>query len=304
MCSIIVSFKNSKEFPLIIAANRDEDFARPSSSVQILTDIPHIILGGKDELLGGTWLGVNKQSLFVAITNQGDTKLNLASRGQLVMDALKCKTIEELLSFVEECNPAKYNSFNLVFGNSKRMFLAHSYLLHSVVIRELDAGIHLIESDMKFMGSNAKANYIHALLDNKIHVPWLEYYKTLKTMLANTKYGIKINPKKVKSKAGVITISGHCTISSSILAFSDEGLVRYKFHDRTIPRAKKQSEKDVLPPRYKDYIDLFRGDSVCGVNEENEENGDEEEDLSPKEEIMKVMKWKITNWELKNDGKD
>jgi hypothetical protein len=287
MCTIVIVNHHYKGFPLVIAANRDEEVDRPSSDVQILSREPHLIVGGKDDLKGGTWLGVNKQSIFAAITNQGD-KDKLLSRGQLVLDALKCKTLEELLSFVEEINPAKYNKFNLVFGNNKSVYIAYSYLLHSMVIRELPKGIHVVSDDMKFAGETPKGSYVHKKLDIvNPDKPWLDYYKILKKTLANIGSGIKINPTRKEGK-----LYGYCTKSSSILAFDEEGLARYKFHDRLEPRAKKKDRKEGKPyiPRYKDYIDLWRNpDNLPGVSlssSEENETDDKEEEMSPKEAIM------------------
>lgn len=256
MCTIIISNHHYKEFPLVIAANRDEDLSRPSEPVQILANEPHLIIGGKDKLKGGTWLAVNKNSLFIALTNQGTKNKNLESRGALVMDALKCKSLEELLSFIEELNPIKYNNFNLVFGNNKTVYIAHSYLLHSMVIRELPYGIHIINSDMKFTGKNSKIDFIHKKLDSIIDMPWLDYYKVLKKILSNTEFGIKIKAN----------YDSRCTRSSAILAFSEKELVRYKFHDRDIKRSKKQP----LAPRYNDYINLFNGKDIPGPDKKDD----------------------------------
>jgi hypothetical protein len=286
MCTIIVVNHHHKDFPLLIAANRDEDQKRPSSPVQILAREPHLIVGGKDELKGGTWLGVNKNSLFVAITNQNTTNTKLESRGQIVLNALKCSTLGELIAFMEGLNPTKYNSFNIVFGNHRRMFLGHSYILHSMVMKELPAGIHIINSDMKFSGENNKNAFIHKMLDEVKTKPWLEYYKLLKKILASSEYGIKLKPKK--SKDG--KIDKHCTKSSSILAFSDEGLVRYKFHDRTVARPKRK-EGEPFVPRYKDYIDLWRNpDNLPSMPiEHSEESDDGEDEVERKDEVKDVF---------------
>lgn len=288
MCTIVVINHHYKEFPLVIAANRDEDYNRPSSVVQVLAREPHLIVGGKDELKGGTWLGVNKHSLFVGLTNQGTKNDKLESRGLLVMEALKCDTIEKLLSFVEGIDPAKYSKFNLVFGNSKAVFIAHSYLLHCMVIRELSHGVHVITSDMKFTDEPSnKIAYVHKKLDAATEQSWLDYYKVLKKTLASSEYGMKIKPRKRESG----TLHGHCTRSSSILAFSDAGLERYKFHDRTTPRPKKKAlkEGEALPPRYKDYIDVWRGiETPVSVSEEKDDDDNEEE--TPKDVISDILK--------------
>jgi len=291
MCTVIVVNHHYKEFPLVIAANRDEDYNRASSPVQVLAKEPHLIIGGKDDVKGGTWLGVNKHSLFVTGTNQGARDPDMRSRGLLIMDALKCTTLKELINFVEELNPAKYSKFNLIFGDSKTAFIAHSYLLHSMVIRELPPGVHVISSDMKFTGEEPKTQFVHMKLDQAINTPWLEYYNLLKEVLASSKYGLKIKPRVKESGR----LYGHCTRSSSILAFSDSGLERYKFHDRTIPRPKKKRRKEgeeehlaqKVPSRYKDYIDLFQHPDAATTEASSEEKV---EQPSPKEVILNAQK--------------
>src|SRR5277367_3002242 len=101
MCSIIVINKHHSSFPLIIAANRDEELRRKTSPVQAISKDP-LIFGAKDERKGGMFLGVNQYSLFAAITNQGTKDAKLASRGLVVLDALKSKSLDEMINFVEE----------------------------------------------------------------------------------------------------------------------------------------------------------------------------------------------------------
>jgi len=304
MCTVIIANHHHKEFPLVIAANRDEDLHRSSSPVQILTREPHLIIGGKDNVKGGSWLGVNKESIFVAITNQDTKDPKLESRGDIVIEALKRKTVNELLSFVEELNPAKYNKFNLIFGNQKEVYMAHSYILHSMVIREVPHGIHVITNDMKFAGETPKAHYVHQKLDAVTTSPWLSYYKTLKKVLANSDSGVKVRPRK--SKEG--KLSGYCTRSSSILAFSEEELVRYKFHDRTGYKPRK-SEDDPFVPRYKDYIDLWRNpDNKPELNQTiSEDDGpdvDEVEERSEKTKEKVMDKFKKLKMSEKKDKLD
>lgn len=285
MCTIIIINHHHKDFPLIVAANRDEDYYRKSSPVQILSREPHLIMGGKDEVKGGTWLGVNKESLFVTGTNQGKSNPKLASRGLLIAEALKCKSLDELLLFVEELDPSKYNSFNIVFGNNKTVYMAHSYLLHSMVVREVKQGINVITNDMKFAGQiPTKVKYIHDRLDDIIDTPWPKYYKLIKKVLASGENGVKIGQRK--NDAGKY---GYCTRSSSILAFSNEGLARYKFYDRTSYATEKKEKKEGDPfiPRYKDYIDTWRGQpvSISAVSEEGE-NEAEDNDVNLKERLI------------------
>lgn len=265
MCLIILLNKICAEFPLIIAANRDE---LPERKFSKPTALSKDVIGCRDHLKDGSWLATNKSALFAAITNQNHTdKTKKFSRGKVVLDAMnQCKSLEELLAFVEEFNPNGYNDFNLVFGNKDTVYIAHSYLLHSMVIRELPQGINIISSDMQFSGTDNKRALIHDIMsrypDGKYS--WLDIYKQLKSVLAISDYGVK--KRQRKGKDGKLV--GVATTSSTILAFDNNSLARYKFYDRSIKfKAGKGSHK------YIDYIDLLKNpDGAETLYQDEEKN--------------------------------
>ena len=90
MCVIFLAYKQHPKFPLIVLANRDEFYERPTASAHYWNDAPHV-LAGKDLLHGGTWLGVSKTGRFAAVTNFRDPSAPTGSlsRGNLVGDFLK-----------------------------------------------------------------------------------------------------------------------------------------------------------------------------------------------------------------------
>lgn len=278
MSSVIIVNRSHAEFPLIIGANRDDDREPRTKGIQVLAREPHLIMGESlDE--GVSWLAVNKHSLFAIITNQGTRNPNLQGRGRIVIDALRSKSIDELIAFVDSIDPSKYGGFNLLFGNQEQVFLAHSYILKSMVIRRVPTGTHLVTSNMPFgLGDQwLRARYVHKQLANGYN-PWIKYYAQIKHILASKEYEFKRTP--TKSKDGKLT--GYFTHSSSILAFSASGLARFKYHDRVTPREKRK-EGEAFVPRYKDYIDmwncpdgeLFNGEAKP-INEEGERDPEDE----------------------------
>ncbi len=95
MCVLALWIDAYPDASLIVAANRDEFRGRPSAPPQTLEAG---IVGGKDLLGGGTWLGLNRDGLFVAVTNRlrpprsGDG----LSRGVIALEALRCGTLDEV----------------------------------------------------------------------------------------------------------------------------------------------------------------------------------------------------------------
>ena len=86
MCLILVAWKVHPAFPLVVAANRDEFFARPTSAAAFWKDAPQV-LAGRDLDAGGTWMGVTCAGRFAALTNFRDPaqmRASAPSRGPLV----------------------------------------------------------------------------------------------------------------------------------------------------------------------------------------------------------------------------
>jgi uncharacterized protein with NRDE domain len=118
MCLILLALQQHSSYRLVLAANRDEYYDRPSSPPTFWSEAPDL-LAGKDLKSGGTWLGITKKGRIAAVTNYRDpasTKRNAPSRGWLVRDFLLGKDgAEDYLIKVRQ-EAKKYNGFNLVVG--------------------------------------------------------------------------------------------------------------------------------------------------------------------------------------------
>ncbi|SEK42642.1 Uncharacterized conserved protein, contains NRDE domain [Colwellia chukchiensis] len=115
MCILFIAIEQHPDYPVIICANRDEFHQRPTQNIHWWPG--QNILAGKDLQAGGTWLGLNRQGYFSAITNfrrPAHFDSNKCSRGDLVLQALNqnaTTTAQYLAQSAEQ-----YNDFNLVFG--------------------------------------------------------------------------------------------------------------------------------------------------------------------------------------------
>jgi uncharacterized protein with NRDE domain len=141
MCLILLSYRNHPLYRLILAANRDEFYDRPTAPIGFHEEAPHI-LAGKDLKSGGTWLGVTKTGRICAITNFRDPERQLndaPSRGILVENFLKgAEPPENYLKKVRK-EGHKYNGFNLLAGDETDLFCFSNM---SDEITELSPGIH------------------------------------------------------------------------------------------------------------------------------------------------------------------
>lgn len=124
MCLILVAWQAHPDYSLVIAANRDEFFARPTAPAAFWPDAPQV-LAGRDLKAGGTWLGVTRNGRFAALTNYRDPaqiKQGMPSRGGLVSRFLTgAQSGEEYLAELESVAD-RYNGFNLLFGDLRDLW--------------------------------------------------------------------------------------------------------------------------------------------------------------------------------------
>ncbi len=117
MCTILFSYRPGPDKRLVLLANRDEFYDRPTASAANWKDSPEIY-AGRDLAAGGTWLGVTESGRIAAVTNYRDPDQESGdlSRGNLVADFLRSdKSTEAYLRKVEsEAN--RYTGFNLIAG--------------------------------------------------------------------------------------------------------------------------------------------------------------------------------------------
>lgn len=126
MCLILFAHKVHANYPLVVAANRDEIYVRPTAPAAFWEDCPHIY-GGRDLEQGGTWLGITRGGRIAAVTNFRDdyTAKNAArSRGELVSNFLRGN--QPAADYVHRVgrDAHAYNGFNLIAGDLDELYYA------------------------------------------------------------------------------------------------------------------------------------------------------------------------------------
>lgn len=123
MCLILLAWQAHAQYPLVVAANRDEFFTRPTAAAGFWADAPHL-LAGRDLQAGGTWLGVSRSGRFAALTNYREglkSSAEARSRGELVAQFLRDSVPPEaFLARVAEKATA-YNGFNLFVADGESL---------------------------------------------------------------------------------------------------------------------------------------------------------------------------------------
>jgi len=120
MCIILFSYKQSARYQLVLAANRDEFYARPTRPL-FCWDKGKGIIAGQDIEAGGTWLGVNKSGRFAALTNfrevQGQDK-NFHSRGEIALEFLDSGGSKKKFTRMLVDTKDNYRGYNLIYGDN------------------------------------------------------------------------------------------------------------------------------------------------------------------------------------------
>ncbi|MCF8111770.1 MAG: NRDE family protein [Desulfobacteraceae bacterium] len=148
MCLIAIAIDSHPAFPLIIAANRDEFYNRPTRPLEFWQENPDI-LAGQDLQGGGTWLGVTRKGKIGAVTNFREPASLVSrgeeSRGRLVKDYLEGDMPPaEYLAEVEK-NKESYSGFNVVIGDTGRLWW---YSNKNGGIVRLTPGIHAVSNHL------------------------------------------------------------------------------------------------------------------------------------------------------------
>ena len=124
MCLLLLYVETHPEYKLLLAANRDEYYDRPTAPATFWKEAPYL-LAGRDLRAGGTWLGITRKGRIAATTNYRDpasVKTNAPSRGRLVSDFLLGEEdpVEYLDMLAEEQD--RYNGFNLIIGEKDHLY--------------------------------------------------------------------------------------------------------------------------------------------------------------------------------------
>ena len=209
MCLVALFFRVAEDAPVVVGANREEDYARPGEPPQLL-DGPCRSAAGLDPRGGGTWLGVNEHGLLVAVCNRRKSRppRQPRSRGLLVRDLLGCRSAADAVAqATHELDQNRYAGCNLICADSERAVVlqAGDWLR----IRPLPPGLHVVANEDVNDGSVPRVGYAMWWLHQKTYTSAADCLEALKELCAVSGNG---TPD--------VCIHGedHGTVSSSLLA--------------------------------------------------------------------------------------
>lgn len=171
MCLAVVAWQSHPDYPLIVASNRDEFYARVARPAAWWGQSVSL-LAGRDEEAGGSWLGVNRNGRLALVTNvraPAERNPHAPSRGSLVVAALQAgDDVDPWLAATAQRTVA-YNGYNLLVGDP---------LPRRVGRRILPARLHYL-SNRQPDGPRLLAAGIYGLSNAFLDTPWPKLVRTV-----------------------------------------------------------------------------------------------------------------------------
>ncbi len=176
MCLIAMAWGASPQFPLVIAANRDEWYARATAPLASwVTASGHTIVGGRDLQDGGTWMGFTPQGRFAMLTNVRNPSAappaRPISRGHLVVDWL-CSAMNAD-EWAGQCEAACYAGFNLLVGDWAAQtchYITNQYLSNQPADHVFTA--QAATKNVAFGPTALSAGSMYTLSNAALDTPW------------------------------------------------------------------------------------------------------------------------------------
>ena len=168
MCLIFFAYERHPRYRLVVAANRDEAYERPTATAAYWPEYPEI-LAGRDLEGGGTWMGINRSGRFAALTNVRSPRPRLCApptRGELTTDFLRSSSESEEYFREIEAKAQQYNGFSLLLYDAQNLHYFSNFT---------DAGFQRIDPGLYGLSNHLLDTPWPKVLQGKMAVAeWLE----------------------------------------------------------------------------------------------------------------------------------
>jgi uncharacterized protein with NRDE domain len=232
MCTLVTLRRPGHDWPLIVATNRDEKIDRPWSPPGRHWPDRNNVIAGRDDLAGGTWLGINDDGVIAGVLNRtGSLGHDPAyrSRGELPLEALDHAEAKAVAEALLDLDPESYQPFNLFVGDAQEAFWISSlneYGEPEIQLGDIPAGVSMLtDTDLNDASSHRVTRFLpqfHKALEPE---PDKDDWSTWMEILSTTDFDDDAGSK------GAINIEGDGgfgTVCSSIIAIPSFALAPQK----------------------------------------------------------------------------
>ncbi len=251
MCLVLFAYDWHPDYYLVLAANRDEFYGRPTQSADFWKNKPQI-LAGRDLLGNGTWLGVTTSGKISCVTNFRSLSTlisNAPSRGRLVSEFLEgIKTPHNYINNVR-INGDKYNGFNLITGDSSGLYYYSNLGTNHIKLKSGIYGLcnHFLDTPWPKTKKGKKA--FTKLIEKQERIDPEEIFQLLgdqskphDNLLPDT--GVGFEWERILSSIFIKT-EGYGTCSSTVIFMKRNGDVTFLERTYTPPATSDTKERTV-----------------------------------------------------------
>ena len=213
MCLLAVLYRLVPESPILVAANREEYYDRPSQPPSIQSGKPRVLCG-MDQRAGGTWLGVNQHGMFVGVCNRrgNNDTFGARSRGLLAREVLRCGSARKGVDkAMEELMTHRYENHNLVVCDAESGWVIHGDQEPEVV--PLEDGLNIIGSQNLNDPNDERVKLAHRLLTLQLLDSPVKFLAVASKVFARS-------PSPIGRATMVVRGNDFGTVSSTLLALS------------------------------------------------------------------------------------
>jgi uncharacterized protein with NRDE domain len=222
MCTVVILRRPGHDWPVIMAANRDEMSNRPwRPPARHWSDRPEVV-AGIDLLAGGTWLGVNDHGVVAAVMNRRGSlgpDDRLRSRGELVLEALDHADAAAAAQALAGLDGRSYRSFNILVADNRDAYWLKSQGREadgSIKLFDVPAGVSMLTShDRNDPESPRIRHHLPRFVRAKVPDPDAGDWTDWEALLASRDHDPAADGRDAMA---IVTDAGFATVSSSLLA--------------------------------------------------------------------------------------
>jgi uncharacterized protein with NRDE domain len=222
MCTVVILRRPDHDWPVLMAANRDEMAGRPWDPPGRHWPDRENVIAGIDQLAGGTWMGLNDEGVVAGILNRKDSLGPddlLRSRGEIVLEALDHADAADAADALSNLDGGSYRSFNLVVADNRDAFWIRSKGAAAggrVDVAEIPVGISMLTAfDLNDTASGRVA--FHKPRFDAATAPDIDAgdWSSWHDLLASAEHGADTDSRDAMR---ITTDFGFGTLSSSLIA--------------------------------------------------------------------------------------
>ncbi len=224
MCTLVILRRPDHAWPVLLAANRDESADRPWRAPGRHWPDRENVVAGRDELAGGSWLGINDAGIAAGVLNRRDSlgpDPLLRSRGELVLEALDHADAADAAAALGDLDGHSYRSFNLVIADNRDAFWLHGHGPASdgrIGVAPLPPGLSMITAHDLNDDESPRIRHFHPLFEAaSVPQPGEGAWGGWQEIMARRDFAPGAGPADAMT---IVTGRGFGTLSSSLIGLA------------------------------------------------------------------------------------